>query len=145
MTYSEARDYLSQIRNKRLQILVLESRIQAIRFEMEHPLGSVNYAADRVQTSAHGDGMERRILKYVKVLEKNGELYAELKTQYAKAVHEAFMKIEPLPDCVTKDFLLRHFIDGISEIDYAVERGYETTASVYKLRQRAIKFFARYY
>ena len=140
--YKKAKDDLERIRRLRLKISVIESAIERTRHEMENPMGAVSYDRDRVQSSNRGDSLERHVIKYVEQLDRYEKEYIDTKMELAQTVHEAEMMILQLPDVKPKDFLLRHYIDGVSEIDYAAESGYETTLSVYNLRIRAIKLFA---
>ena len=142
MEYKKAKAYLDGIRSCRLNIVKLEASIDRVRHELDNPLSAVSYDKDKVQSSLKGDSLERQVIKYLELLDKHERLYIEQKTFLEKRIYEAEAKILQLPNGKPKDFLLRHYIDGASEIDYALEAGYETTASVYKLRVRAIKLFA---
>jgi hypothetical protein len=142
MEYKKAKAYLDGILSARLNIAKLEASIARVRFDLEHPLSAVNYDRDKVQSSPSKDTLEKQVIRYMELLGKHEALYVERKTALERKLYEAELKIMKLPDGKPRDFLLRHYIDGVSEIDYAVEAGYETTSSVYKLRIRAIKLFA---
>ena len=115
-----------------------------IRHELDNPLTAIGYGSDKVQTASKGDALERQVLRYLELLEKHEKLYVERKTELEQRIFEAEQLILKLPHGKPRDFLLRHYIDGLSEIDYAIEAGYESTNSVYKLRIRAVKLFARW-
>lgn len=142
MEYKKAKAYLDGIRSCRLNLVKYELSIARIRYELEHPLTGISYEADKVGGSPKGDALEKKVIKYLELLGKHEELYVAKKTELERRIYDAQIKIMQLPDGRAKDFLLRHYVDGISEIDYAIEAGYETTASVYKLRIRAIKLFS---
>ena len=142
MDYEKAKAYLDGIRSCRLNIIKLEISMDRIRHELNNPLTAIGYGSDKVQSTSKGDALERQVLRYLELLEKHKKLYIERKTELERRIFEAEQLILKLPHGKPRDFLLRHYIDGASEIDYALEAGYETTASVYKLRVRAIKLFA---
>jgi hypothetical protein len=143
MEYKKAKAYLDGIRSARLNITKIELSIARLRYDLEHPLTGIAYDKDKVSSSPRGDAMERQVMRYLELLGKHEQLYVLRKTELEQKVFEAELRIMKLPDGRARDFLLRHYVDGVSEIDYAIEAGYETTASVYKLRIRAIKLFAK--
>lgn len=143
MQYAEARYYLNRVRNARLNVVKIEKRIAAVRFELEHPLGNATDPGDRIQTGTRSDALERKVIKLLEILDKNQQILMERKSKLESLIMEAFNTIMGLPECVMKEFLIGHYIDGISEIDYASIHGYETTESVRNLKWRAIKFFAQ--
>ncbi len=140
--YQKAKEYLDRIERLRSTIDHLEDAIARDRYEMEHPLSAVTYDRDRVQSSPQGDSMEKHVIKYVEECDKHTKEYVANKFEYLKIIHEAEKIILQLPKGKPRDFLLRHYIDGVSEIEYAFESGYVTNLSVYNLRVRAIKLFS---
>lgn len=143
MEYKKAKAYLDGIRSCRLNVLKLQASMDRVRHELDNPLTAVGYGSDKVQSTPKGDALERLVLRHIELLEKHERTYVEMKTELEKQIFEAEQLILKLPHGKPRDFLLRHYIDGVSEIDYAIEVGYESTSSVYKLRVRAVKLFAQ--
>lgn len=143
MEYKKAKAYLDGIRSCRLNVLKLQASMDRVRHELDNPLTAVGYGSDKVQSTPKGDALERLVLRHIELLEKHERTYIEMKTELEKRIFEAEQLILKLPHGKPRDFLLRHYIDGVSEIDYAIEAGYESTSSVYKLRVRAVKLFAQ--
>lgn len=143
MEYKKAKAYLDGIRSCRLNVLKLQASMDRVRHELDNPLTAVGYGSDKVQSTPKGDTLERLVIRHIELLEKHERTYVEMKTELEKRIFEAEQLILKLPHGKPRDFLLRHYIDGVSEIDYAIEVGYENTSSVYKLRVRAVKLFAQ--
>lgn len=143
MEYRIAKAYLDSILNARRQIIRLELSIERLEHEMTYP--AVTVGGDRVQSSPAGDALERRVIKYVELLEKHRKAYIRRKTSYEEKLYDAESHIMLLPDGKPKTFLLEHYIDGVSELDYGITHGYETTVSVYNLKIRAVRLFANFF
>lgn len=140
MKYEQAKTYLESVRKCRLQINRLELCIIRVRTEMENPLGNIAQG-ERVQTSAV-NSFEAKMVRYLDLLGKHETAYAKAKEAYEEKLYQAESMIMLLPDGRVKEFLLAYYIDGMSELDFGVAMGYETTGSVYNLKRRAIRTFA---
>ena len=144
MDYKTAKAYLDGILNARRQINRLEISMARIREEIANPLPSGGYG-DKVQTSPQGDALERKVIKYIDLLTKHEKAFLASKQHYEQKIYDAETHILQMPDGKPKQFLLAHYIDGVTEIDYAVINGYDTTNSVYNLKLRAIQTFANFF
>lgn len=140
MTYREAKTFLDKTRHCRLQLNRILMEIERIRAEMQSPMGGMS-SGDKVQTSKTNTN-EAKLLRYIALLEKHEAVYLEAKCRYETIIFEAESLIIQMPESRSKDFLLAHYIDGMSELDYGVTNGYMTTGSVYNLKRRAIRQFA---
>ena len=144
MDYKAAKSYLDGILNARRQITRLELSIARIREEIVNPYPGGGYG-DKVQTSPQGDALERKVIKYVDLLRKHENAFMEYKEHYERIIYDGEVHIMQMPEGKPKQFLLAHYIDGVSEIDYGVMNGYETTVSVYNLKIRSIRTFANFF
>lgn len=135
-----AKAYLGGVRALLSRMRYLDKKIGNLREEIFLRGGSV--LGDRVQTSAKGDALENAVIKYVDSL---SSLQAEYERQYIalqKKQDEAFDRIDSLKDGRLKDFLIRYYIDGVSEVEYATEVGFLDFETVYKTKIRALRYFA---
>lgn len=135
-----AKAYLGGVRALRYRLKYLNQKIGDLRDEILSRGSSV--LGERVQTSAKGDALENAVIRYVDELTK---LQKEYERQYIilqRRQDEAFDRIDKLKEGRQKDFLIRYYIDGVSEVEYANEAGFQDFGSVYHVKSRALNDFA---
>lgn len=131
--------YLGRVRSLRFTIGFLERKIQDFRDKMISQGGTGDGV--KVRTSPRRDGLENRVLKYCEEVDKLETLFTEQYIKLTEAQRECVERLDRMKDGRCKDFLYQYYICGMSEIEYANERGYETTESVRNLKCRALRYF----
>lgn len=134
-----AESYLGGVRALRYKLRYLDGKIKNLADEI-YSRGGIEYG-ERVQTSARGDSLERSVIQYVDELTKLQHEYEAQYISLQKRQDEAFNRIDLMNDGRLKDFLMRFYIDGVSEVEYASNAGYIDFNTVYKVKDRALKYF----
>lgn len=97
---------------------------------------------EKVQSSPMGDALEKRVIKFVSdVTELKLKFYDQLDAANERQ-KEASARIMCLKVGKCQDILLDHYVRQISFTDLANAYGYDSELSIYKLHERAIRYFA---
>ena len=115
----DARNYLRQIHRLETRISMRQRQIKDLRRSMAY-LHSVDYSADRVQTSPSGSGFTGDVLRLADM-----ELDIERKIKACEELRETIIsQIESMDDQRYVDILSRVYIHRMDLMDIAAEMKY---------------------
>ena len=136
-----AEAYLGGVRALRHKLKYLDGKLRNLAEEILSR-GGIEYG-DKVQTSAKGDALEKKVIEYVDELTR---LQNEYESQYIalqKKQDEAFDRIDMLEEGRLKDFLIQYYINGVSEVEYASAAGFLGFNTIHKVKDRALEYFTK--
>lgn len=141
MERAKAESYLQNIRDARIRIDTLEE----MRSEVKSNIGLIRGESSETvtKTSPARDAQEKRIIKSIEKLERLDKKLASERTKYLHFLDQAFDRIMHLKEGQCRRFLLDYYIYGKNMIEIAYDYRYETTESIYKLKKRAIDYYAK--
>ena len=137
--YAWARAYLNGIISRWRWVDIFQTRISQLR-EQIITYGGTG-AGEKVQTSPSGDAMEKRVIAFI---EKTNKLTMALYDKIDEANErqaEAEERIMCLKTGKCQDLLIDHYLCQKSFERIKEEYCYSDISAVYKLHERALKYF----
>lgn len=134
-----SKSYLVGIRSTLFSLRYLEDKIQDLKSKMISQGGSGDGV--KVKSSPKPDGMENRVIKYTEELSTCERTLAKRYIELINRQTECVDRLNEMKEGRCRDFLYEYYVRGMSEIEYANSRGYETTESVRNLKWKALQYF----
>lgn len=135
--YIDAREYLEEIRMKRMTINNMTKALETLDYMIE--TSGISYNPDVVQSSPRQDGLERKAMAH---LEKCAEIKTKMTEDMAwmyERISEATGYISRIKSDQQREVLMLRYIEGKRYWrDVLNERGFASEESQRKLCKRAI-------
>lgn len=134
-----AEGYLNGIKSCQKWIDIYNMRLAEIADTMISYGGGIQ--ADKVQTSPKGDALERRVIDGLERYGKIQEDILKRREELWARQDEAMERIMTLKDGNRKNFLLLHYIDGLTLTEVAMNLGHTEPSRIYHLKDEALRYF----
>ena len=137
-----AEKYLQTIRDMRHEIEYLKKAREDVAKDIGY-MSPSGMNPDRVQSSGRKDGLEMTAIRHMKRLGAVDKKIHNMILEYNAKRVKVVVLIHRMPDDQRRRVLIDYYLEGKSVEQLAEEYRYENTKSVYNLKKRAVKLFAK--